>query len=194
MNLIFAVQFAAYIAIRGYFESRQTTTSKPRISEARGDRWLLAPMFVGAILLPPLHLLTVVLSFADYAIPSPVRALGVVITSFALWLFWASHRDLGRNWSRTLEIHAAHALVSSGVYAHVRHPMYTAILLFCAGQGLTLCNWAAGWGALAAFTLMLAVRLPREERMLLAHFGPAYLEYKARTGMLLPRIGSKAAS
>lgn len=44
----------------------------------------------------------------------------------ALWLLWRSHADLGRSWMGTLAIKEKHALVTQGVYRHIRHPMYAA--------------------------------------------------------------------
>ncbi len=47
----------------------------------------------------------------------------------ALWLFWRSHADLGRNWSQAFELRKGHELITHGVYRVVRHPMYAAIWL-----------------------------------------------------------------
>lgn len=65
--------------------------------------------------------------------------------------------------------------------------MYAAIFMFNIGQGLLLNNWLAGWGALVAFTMLFFVRVPREERMMIEHFGDEYRGYMRSTGRLLPR-------
>jgi protein-S-isoprenylcysteine O-methyltransferase Ste14 len=41
--------------------------------------------------------------------------------TLAVWLFWRSHADLGRNWSPSLELREGHELVTEGVYRYVRH-------------------------------------------------------------------------
>jgi protein-S-isoprenylcysteine O-methyltransferase Ste14 len=66
--------------------------------------------------------------------------------------------------------------------------MYAAIFLFCLAQGLLLENWFAGWYPLFAFGLMYFLRTPREERLMLDTFGPAYQDYMLRTGRLFPRL------
>ncbi len=104
-----------------------------------------------------------------------------------LWLFWRAHHDLGTNWSPSVELNAQQTLVTEGVYRVVRHPMYTSQMFFCAGQALLLQNWIAGLLTVPAFLLMVAVRVPPEERMLLEHFGEEYRAYRARTGGILPR-------
>jgi protein-S-isoprenylcysteine O-methyltransferase Ste14 len=168
------------------YEQRAKSTVKSIVHATPGDRVLLALVFVGSILLPVIFLVTPLLSFADYALPFGMTICGTIVMVAALWLFWRSHADLGINWSVTLELREGHELVSRGVYKRVRHPMYAAIFLFCIAQGLLLENWLAGWMATATFACMYLVRAPREEAMMIAHFGESYTTYMRRTGRLLP--------
>lgn len=187
-KLLFGVAMLAYVILRGVFEARmKSVTTNVRRHES-GERWLLAVLFVGTLLLPLLFLFTTWLWWADYALPGWCPWLGLLLLAAALWLFWRSHVDLGQNWSRTLEIRATHELVTRGVYRSIRHPMYAAIWLFSLGQGLMLENWLAGWAALGAFAVLYFVRVPREEQMMGEHFGLAYRAYQARTGRLFPRV------
>ena len=103
-------------------------------------------------------------------------------------MFWRSHSDLGQNWSISLELRKGHELVTRGVYAAVRHPMYAAILLWDVGQGLLIENWLAGWSALATFAIMCIIRIPREEQMMCGFFGDGYRNYMRATGRLFPRL------
>ncbi|NJK48036.1 histidine phosphatase family protein [Candidatus Gracilibacteria bacterium] len=48
--------------------------------------------------------------------------MGVAIFAIAVWLFWRSHRDLGNNWSPTLEVRKGHTLITQGIYQYIRHP------------------------------------------------------------------------
>ena len=108
------------------------------------ERALLVIVFAGCILLPVIYLATDWLAFADYRLPDWIAMAGSATMVAALWLFWRSHSDLGRNWSRSLELRTDHRLIRSGVYRTIRHPMYAAILLFGLAQGLLLQNWLAG--------------------------------------------------
>lgn len=77
-------------------------------------------------------------------------------------------------------------LVTHGIYARVRHPMYAALLLAMAGcVALDARPWRVGaWIALAA---VLLAKAAREERLLLARF-PDYAAYRARTNRLIPGV------
>jgi len=78
------------------------------------------------------------------------------------------------------------SLVTAGPYRWIRHPMYTAVLLFGLALALNaprLERWAV-WVALA---LVLILKLTREERLLLARF-PAYAGYRQRSWRLVPWV------
>lgn len=185
-NLIFLLGLLAYVVIRGIFEQRVKGTATALSRSDGRERALLLLMFIGGLLLPLLYLFSDWLKFADYRLPVFVPWCGVAAMLTALWLFWRSHVDLGRNWSRTLEIRQEHQLVTHGVYGSIRHPMYAAIWLFSFAQGLLLENWLAGWAAFVAFGVMYFVRVPREERMMRERFGTAYRGYQQRTGRIFP--------
>lgn len=81
----------------------------------------------------------------------------------------------------------AQRVISTGPYAHVRHPMYSGMILFFAGVPLLLGSW---WGLamVPLFVALFAVRIRIEERTL--HEGlPGYSEYAARVRYrLLPGV------
>ncbi len=117
------------------------------------------------------------------------RLVGMIILAMAVWLFWRSHADLGRNWSPSLELREGHELVTEGVYRSVRHPMYASMWLWGVAQALLLQNWIAGWASLVMFMPLYLLRVPREERMMLDEFGEEYRAYMDRTGRVIPRLG-----
>lgn len=152
------------------------------------ERILLAAMFLGMLFLPLAHIATGVFAFADYALPDWATAIGAALQIPFLWLFWRSHTDLGRNWSVTLEVRDDHNLVTNGVYARVRHPMYTAIWIAALAQPLLIHNWIAGVFVIPAFAAMCLLRIPREEAMMRELFGGEYDSYTGQTGRLIPKM------
>lgn len=149
---------------------------------------LLAAMFLTMMTLPLVWVFSPWLSFADYRLPGWAGLLGAALFAFAVWLFWRSHRDLAANWSPTLQVREGHELVTAGVYAHVRHPMYAALWLWALAQALLVQNWIAGPPVLLAFAAMYAYRRKAEERMMTDRFGDAYRAYAVRVPRLFPRL------
>ncbi len=128
-----------------------------------------------------------VMAFADYALRPIPFVVGVSLIALGLWLFHRSHADLGANWSITLEVRDKHQLVTRGVYRHLRHPMYLALILYSSGQALVLPNWVAGLSYLVVFVLLVALRLG-PERMMRDEFGQEYDAYVAGTKRLVPGV------
>jgi len=147
---------------------------------------LLLGMFLTMMVLPLLQLATGVFDFASYTLPTWAAAIGAALQVPYLWLFWRSHADLGRNWSPGLEVRESHSLVTSGVYAHIRHPMYAAIWISALSQPLLIHNWIAGILVIPAFAAMWFLRVPNEEAMMRATFGEAYDAYCTKTARLIP--------
>lgn len=187
-NLIFAIAFCCYVGIRGTYSKQRKKVEI--VDNRRGvlEVALLISVGLSSLLFPAVFLITNLLSFADYFLPTSIRVIGLVLLPVSLFLFYRSHSDLGENWSATLNLRKDHQLITKGVYSRVRHPMYTSIILWNLAQGVILENWMAGWVAMASFALLLAFRVPREERMMTDHFGQAYLRYMSRTGALWPRL------
>ncbi len=135
-----------------------------------------------------LYILTTWLDFAHLSISAWLRWVGSLILIFGNAGYIWSHRTLGRNWSGILEIRQGHTLVTDGPYRYVRHPMYSAILLVGMGVSLLSANWLVAVTYLGIFSVIILVRIPSEEEMMLEQFGDAYREYKQKTGCLLPRL------
>ncbi|MGH6737503.1 MAG: protein-S-isoprenylcysteine O-methyltransferase, partial [Bradyrhizobium sp.] len=114
--------------------------------------------------------------------------LGVAAMAAALWLFHRSHADLGRNWSISLQVREQHALVKTGIYRLIRHPMYSSFFLLGIAQMLLLPNWFAGVSGIAGAGLLFAFRVRREEQMMLESFGDDYRAYMAQTKRIIPWI------
>jgi protein-S-isoprenylcysteine O-methyltransferase Ste14 len=112
--------------------------------------------------------------------------IGYAVGIAAIWLFWRSHHDLGEQWSASLEIREGHQLITRGVYARIRHPMYSACFLWVIAQALLLPNWLGGLAGLVEFTTLYFERIAREERLMRSQFGDAWTAYCKTAGRLWP--------
>jgi protein-S-isoprenylcysteine O-methyltransferase Ste14 len=127
-------------------------------------------------------------SMAWSALPLPAwaRWAGVGLTAITAPLLIWTLRSLGPNLTDTVVTRQAHALVTRGPYAFVRHPFYDCMALFTLSIALAASNWFLIAAGVMVFTL-LATRSWTEEEKLLARFGGPYRDYQARTGRFLPR-------
>lgn len=157
-----------------------------------GEATLMMLWGLAAIVLPFIYVLSPWLDVANYPfrLPQGLRTGGIALFVFAIWLLHRSHADLGRHWSPAVQIKPDHALVTTGVYQRIRHPMYTAHVLWGVAQCVVVRNVVAGPVALILIAAIMVLRIPREERALIDEFGDAYRRYSQTTGRLLPRLAS----
>lgn len=91
--------------------------------------------------------------------------------------YWSREENAGR-------------LVTEGLYRYIRHPQYAGFLLISIGvlfERVSILLMLM-WPVLAVQYTRLA---RREEAELEEHFGSHWYEYKAKTGMYLPRPGRR---
>jgi protein-S-isoprenylcysteine O-methyltransferase Ste14 len=84
--------------------------------------------------------------------------------------------------------HFAGRLVTSGLFANVRNPLYSAfIFLACAGLALLLWSWPGLTLPLIAYALYRRW-IPLEEARLERRFGAEYAAYRRRVPALVPHL------
>jgi protein-S-isoprenylcysteine O-methyltransferase Ste14 len=111
--------------------------------------------------------------------------LGLTLAGLAFTVWARIH--LGQFWSARVGLKEGHELIQSGPYAWVRHPIYSGILVAVLGSAVV----AGDYRALLAVALVwvgLALKARREERLLSEHFGEAFVQYRQRTGALVPKF------
>jgi len=167
----------------------QRSRAVPVVKSRKGPlEVVLLTIAWAAFFLTLIWISTPVFAFADYPLHPIPLLTGALCLVLGLWLFQRSHRDLGTNWSITLQVREKHRLVTRGVYRWVRHPMYLALLIYSAGQALVLPNWLVGPSYGVAMVLLIAFRVGPEERMMLEEFGKDYEAYMATTKRLVPGV------
>ncbi|MFW6157800.1 MAG: protein-S-isoprenylcysteine O-methyltransferase [Planctomycetota bacterium] len=191
-DIVFLVGFAVGAGVRVAYVVRARRGPAPPEREAGRDTPLDRALVLAAGLclavVPFVYLFSPWLDFADYRGPGWMTWVGGPVFAAAVGFLWRAHADLGRHWSPTLRLRADHALVTRGVYAHIRHPMYAAHWLWGVAQALLLQNWIAGPCLLVAFLPLYLVRVRREEAALADRFGAAWRAYARQTGRLVPRL------
>jgi protein-S-isoprenylcysteine O-methyltransferase Ste14 len=77
-------------------------------------------------------------------------------------------------------------LVASGVYALVRHPIYSAWIVFIFPGIALLCRSWLMLGASLVSYIIFKLLIKREDEYLEERFGQAYLDYRGRVNELIP--------
>jgi protein-S-isoprenylcysteine O-methyltransferase Ste14 len=178
---------AVMIAIRAPHGHRSRRVKIIKSRKTPLETVLLILVWVG-FFIPLIWIASPAFSFAEYPLHSGPLISGVVCFVIGLWLFYRSHADLGTNWSITLEVREQHRLITQGIYRRIRHPMYSALVLYGVAHALVIPNWVAGPSNLVAFAVLFAPRVRAEERMMLEQFGDEYATYMARTKRLVPGV------
>jgi protein-S-isoprenylcysteine O-methyltransferase Ste14 len=143
-------------------------------------------------LIPLLALIAVRLALATaslsrgHAVGHPSPLAGAALNLIGLLLIGTGLvlRVLARGWKAE---NSRGSLVTSGLYAYIRHPLYVASFLIGLGLCLILGD---GIVLLAYLILFIAIHgfvIQGEERWMAGHWGEDYRRYAARVPRFLPR-------
>jgi len=149
-------------------------------------------LFAVVTLLPVLALPALLPDRLLYSIPMPwaavfmvlqllaVAVVGLGLLQTGLWTFLGLQQLTSRR-----EMGSDDQLVVSGLYRWVRHPLYTAGLVFLWATPVMTRNLLCLDAGLSIYLIVGALF---EERKLLANFGDAYARYREQTPMLVPKL------
>lgn len=179
----------AAIAISIYFRHRAERAGG-KLDQSQGGALLIVLRLFGLAGLLPLLLYIVNpvwVAWARFDAPDALRWIAMLIAAMMLpGIYWL-YSTIGNNISPRETTRADHALITSGPYRYIRHPLYTFGGIFFTA----LCIGATIWWTLLLLAIGLALllyRTPREEANLIARFGDDYRRYMARTGRYFPKL------
>jgi protein-S-isoprenylcysteine O-methyltransferase Ste14 len=190
-RLIFLFLLISLVVIRVYYH-RKAGTHREAVSSAHEGtsiallRLVFAAALFAFFIAYPFqpHLI----SWATVPMPMWLRWLGAGLGVMSLLGMWWVNYTLGRNFSTTLRIRDDHSLVTQGPYQWVRHPMYTVTFLMLFSWFLLAANWVFAIGIGVFLVVIIYLRTPREEAMMLEHFGEAYRAYMNHTRRFVPGL------
>lgn len=123
----------------------------------------------------------------------PVRVLGVAVALTGIAATAVAQVQMGVSWRVGVDPTERTGLVTTGIFATVRNPIFTAMLIAAVGFTLMVGNFVAlaGLAALIA-ALQVQVRAVEEPYLREAH-GTEFDVYAARTGRFLPTLRRPAS-
>jgi protein-S-isoprenylcysteine O-methyltransferase Ste14 len=148
-------------------------------------------------LIPLLVLIAVRLALATASLsrghvvahPSPMGGAALNLAGLLLIGIGLVLRVLARGWKAE---NSRGSLVTSGLYAYIRHPLYVASFLIGLGLCLILGDGIVLLAYLILFIAIHGLVIQGEERWMAGHWGEDYRRYAARVPRFLPRPRRRA--
>ncbi len=119
-------------------------------------------------------------------LPAAVRLAGFGLCLLGIAAMFVAQLDLGASWRIGIDPQAREGLVTSGLYAFSRNPIYLFVLVAMAGWAL-LVPTVLSLAALVIGQLLIRWQIASEERWLAATYPAEFTRYSARVGRLWPR-------
>jgi len=113
--------------------------------------------------------------------------IGLGLYLLGILIRWVAILQLKKEFTVDVSIHKDHQLKTDGLYAHVRHPSYSGLLLICLGLSIGMNSW---FSILAVLPVVLSVlyRISLEENILINEFGTVYKDYMTKTRKIIPKV------
>ncbi len=115
-------------------------------------------------------------------------AASMICGAMAAGLGWTSVTHLGRQFRFHAGLYHDHALVKTGPYALVRHPIYASLLAILLCTLLVLTPWQWMPLSLALFICGTEIRVHSEEQLLASRFGEEFEAYRRAVPAYIPFV------
>ena len=170
--------------LRNRMKVKKVGVTEKTKSSAGSDKYImpiLAIGFIGAFLLP-------VFDYRNQwsSIPFTVEIISLVVTNIGLIIMDLAMVQNAYA-SKLLDINKDQKLIDTGLYSHVRHPLYSGAVLMILGIPIALGSWISLIPAAIA-VLAILIRIKFEEEMLIKGMD-GYIEYRTRVKYkIIPKI------
>jgi protein-S-isoprenylcysteine O-methyltransferase Ste14 len=189
-RIILPLLIITFAAHRGYYirkHGNQENTLKKR-EEGVASRLASVLGLIGFVAIIMYAINPNWLSWASLPLPLWVSWMGVLVALLGFAILQWAQNTLGKNWSDTPRMMQEQALITSGPYQFIRHPIYTAFLLILGSTLLISANWFLGLAWIGMTLIEVTSRIGFEESLMLEYFGDQYRDYMKKTGRLIPKI------
>ena len=116
-----------------------------------------------------------------------IRWLGLVLFGLGLATISGARVTLGRMYSLEVTIQKSHQLITTGLYRHIRHPIYSGVIIQALGFSLVFRSWI-GLAAVIPVVAFFLLRIKDEEAVLQSEFGSEWEAYCERSWRLIPYL------
>ncbi len=116
-----------------------------------------------------------------------LRYVGIAMIAGGFFIYWTAITTLGRAGVNPIPVPPITHIVTSGIFAWTRNPMYLGALTMMVGQALLFGSRGVLYYALVWFGVFNLFELTFDEPVLLKQFPDVYGKYKRTVPMWIPR-------
>ena len=188
---LYTAALVVLFGIRSWVQRRRTGSTGFRgiTGTPREVGWWGGVLFVAAILLGLAGPLLAVTGTVPADPDLVVATAGVLLAVIGFAATLAGQVGMGASWRIGVDPAERTDLVTAGVFARVRNPVFTAMTVAQFGMVLLVPTWLSA-AALAALVAAVEIQVRAvEEPYLCRTHGQAYAAYAARTGRFIPGAG-----
>ncbi|SDE91364.1 Protein-S-isoprenylcysteine O-methyltransferase Ste14 [Blastococcus fimeti] len=189
--VLYLAALVVLFGVRSWVQHRRTGSSGFHgISGTPADAgWWGGVLFVAAIVLGLAGPLLAVVGVVPASPPLAVQVAGLLVALAGFAATLAAQTGMGASWRIGVDPGERTELVTTGVFAHVRNPIFTAMVAAQLGVVLMVPTWVSvlALGALGV-AVQVQVRAVEEPYLRSVH-GAAYDTYAAATGRFVPGLG-----
>lgn len=138
--------------------------------------WVLGPYWIAPILI------------VTRDVEAPPWLLAVATIAYVLGVVLM----MGSDTQKYFVLKARKGLITDGYFSRIRHPNYLGEMVLYGSFALLALHWLPWLVLVTVWTLVFLPNIVMKEKSLSRY--PGWAEYKARTGLLLPKIGPTSAS
>lgn len=184
IQILFPTLWIAWLI---YWWVSARNVKETRWQEPLGSQLLhRVPLLLGALLFAAPRLLPLALRRRLLPVGALAPTLGVLLIAAGLGFSVWARRHLGRNWSSQVVVKEDHALIRTGPYSRLRHPIYTGLLLAFLGTAVII-GEVRGFLAFVLLLISFAIKSRAEEARMREIF-PEYEQYRRETAALIPYV------
>jgi protein-S-isoprenylcysteine O-methyltransferase Ste14 len=190
---LYVVYLGVGFGLRTWLQWRRTGDTGWRGISGRfgSPEWWAGVLFTAALVAGVLGPVTALLRLDPVPVltGSAVQVVGVVSATVGVLATFATQLAMGTSWRIGVDETERTDLVTTGPFALVRNPIFTAMAATGLGLALMVPNLVALLGfVLLLVALQLQVRVVEEPYLLRTH-GTAYAAYAATVGRFIPGLG-----
>jgi protein-S-isoprenylcysteine O-methyltransferase Ste14 len=117
-----------------------------------------------------------------------IQLLGLLLVCIGVTGVFVAKKELGKEWvyASVYKSSPKKKIVMKGIYAYIRHPIYTGIVISYVGAELVAGSWL--WVSALFFFIPFFYQAKKEEKFLMEKFGNQYKKYREKTKMFVPYI------